>query len=78
MEHQLRRRTAAPRIFHFRKLSNGARKSVGRGRFQEAVLKLKAPSGTTYYIQATTWRDKKQLCFVSTSDISFSNGLSVK
>ena len=60
------------------KLSNGARNSVKRGWFREAVLKLKSPTGTTYYIQATTWRDKKQVCFVSTSHAGFSNGLSVK
>ena len=36
--------------FPFHKLSNGARNSVGRGWFREAVIKLKAPSGTVYYI----------------------------
>jgi len=64
--------------FPFLKLSNGARNSVGRGWFREAALKLKSPTGTTYYIQATTWRDKKQVCFVSSSSVGFSNGLSVK
>ena len=43
-----------PKDFPFLKLSNGARTSVKRGWFREAVLKLKTPSGTTYYIQATT------------------------
>ena len=64
--------------FHFLKLSNGARNLVARGWFREAVLKLKSPTGTTYYIQATSWRDKKQVCFVSTSGVGFSNGLSVR
>ena len=64
--------------FPFLKLSNGARDSVGRGWFREAVIQLKAPSGTKYYIQATTWRDKKQVCFLSTSSIGFSNGVSVR
>ena len=64
--------------FPFLKLSNGARNSVHRGWFREAVIKLKSPSGTTYYIQATTWRDKKQVCFISSSHAAFSNGLSVK
>ena len=64
--------------FPFLKLSNGARNSVARGWFREAVLELKSPTGTTYYIQATTWRDKKQVCFVSTSNVGFSNGLSVR
>ena len=64
--------------FPFLKLSNGVRKSVGRGWFREAVLKVKSPTEGTYYIQATTWRDKKQVCFVSTSTVGFSNGLYVK
>ena len=64
--------------FPFLKLSNGARDSVGRGWFREAALKLQTPSGSTYYIQATTWRDKKQVCFVSNCTVGFSNGISVK
>ena len=31
-----------------------------------------------YYIQATTWRDKKQICFISITHVGFSNGYSVK
>ena len=64
--------------FPFHNLSNGARNSVGRDWFREAVIKLKALSRTVYYIQVTTWRDKKQVCFLSTSNIGFSNGYSVK
>jgi len=60
------------------KLSNGARNGVERGWYREAVLKLKAPGGKVYYIQCTTWRDKKQVCFLSSNQVGFSNGLSVK
>ena len=42
----------------FLKLSGGAL-MVERGWFREAVIKMKTPSGKTYYIQCTTWRDKK-------------------
>ena len=62
----------------FLKLSNGARNSVKRGWFREAVLKLKTPTGKIYYIQCTTWRDKKQVCFLSSKEAGFSTGLSVK
>ena len=43
----------------FLKLSGGALRMVERGWFREAVIKMKTPSGKTYYIQCTTWRDKK-------------------
>jgi hypothetical protein len=34
--------------------------------------------GKEYYIQGSTWRDKKQVCFLSTNEVGFSNGLAVK
>jgi hypothetical protein len=64
--------------FPFLRLSRGARDSVKRGWFREAVLELKTPSGKKYYIQATTWRDKKQVCFLSSNEVGFSDGMSVK
>ena len=48
----------------FLKLSNGVRLGVKRGWFREAVLKLKTTTGKSYYLQYTTWRDKKQVCFL--------------
>jgi hypothetical protein len=64
--------------FPFLKLSNGARSSIERGWFREAVIKILSPRGTVYYIQATTWRDKKQVCFLSNSEIGFSDGFLVR
>jgi hypothetical protein len=64
--------------FPFLKLSRGARDSVARGWFREAIVEMKTPTGKTYYIQATTWRDKKQVCFLSTSSVGFSDGMTVK
>eukprot|EP00956_Cyclotella_meneghiniana_P022021 scaffold40902_cov50-Cyclotella_meneghiniana.AAC.1 len=64
--------------FPFLRLSRGAKDSVKRGWFREAVLELKTPSGKKYYIQATTWRDKKQVCFLSSNEVGFSDGMSVK
>ena len=46
----------------FLKLSNRARLGVKRGWFREAVIWLKSCTEKTYYIQCTTWRDKKQVC----------------
>ena len=58
--------------FPFSKLSNGAQYMIPRGWYQEAEIKMHSPSGLIYYIQATTWRDKKQVCFVSTSQVGAS------
>ena len=57
------KKSRADEDIHFLKLSNGARNGVKRGWFREAVIKLKAKSGKHYYIQYTTWRDKKQVFF---------------
>jgi hypothetical protein len=64
--------------FPFRRLSRGAKDSVKRGWKREAVIKMKTPTGKVYYIQATTWRDKKQVCFLSTNEVGFSDGSTVK
>jgi len=55
----------------FLKLSNGARNRVKRGWYREAVLKVKAKIGKHYYyyIQCTTWRNKKQVCFLNTNQV---------
>ena len=34
--------------------------------------------GKEYYIQGSTWRNKKQVCFLSNNEVGFINGLSVK
>jgi len=46
--------------------------------YRKTVLKLKAPGGKVYYIQCTRWRDKKQVCFLNTIQVGFSNELSVR
>ena len=61
----------------FLKLSNSARNGVKCGWFREAVIKLKAKSGKHYYIQCTTWRNKKQVCFLSSNDVGSISGLSL-
>ena len=61
----------------FLKLSNGARLGIARGWFREAVIKLKTKTGKVYYIQCTTWRDKKQV-FLSSNGVGSSNGLTVR
>ena len=44
----------------FHKLSKGARESVSKGWYREAVIEMKTPTGKKYYIQVTTWRDKNK------------------
>ena len=51
---------------------------VERGWFREAVIKMKTPSGKTYYIQCTTWRDKKQVSFLHTAVVGNSRGKTVR
>jgi len=54
----------------FLKLSNGALRKVERGWFREAVMKVKEKArGNSYFIQCTTWRDKKQVMFVHTKAV---------
>ena len=72
------KKSRADSDFPFLRLSRGARDSVKRGWFREAVLELTTPRGKKYYVQATTWRDKKQVCFLSTNEVGFSDGMSVK
>ena len=62
----------------FLKLSNGARNEVERGWFREAVIELKTKIGKRYYIQCTAWLDKKQVCFLNSNDVGFSDGMVVK
>jgi len=61
----------------FIKRFNGAHLGVERGWFCEAVIQLKSPTGKAYYIQCTTWRDKKQVYFLHNFDVGASVGLSV-
>merc|ERR1712197_297235 len=51
--------------FPFLKLSNGALNLLPRGLFREAVVQLKTAFWKSFCIQATTWKDKKQVCFLS-------------
>ena len=62
----------------FIKLSNGALRNVERGWFREAVCKVRTQSGEEFWIQVTTWRDKKQVMFVHTHKIGRSDDVKVK
>ena len=62
----------------FLKLLNGAQNGVKQGWYRDAVLKLRTPDGKEYYVQSTMCWDKKQVCFLSTNEVEFSNGISVK
>lgn len=61
----------------FLKLSNGARNGLERGWFREAAIELKTKSNKRYYIQCTTWRDKKQVMFLHNTEVGRSDGFSV-
>ena len=62
----------------FLKLSNGARDSVKRGWLREAVVKVILPHAKVLYIQCTSWKDSKQVMFVSTNRVGCSSGIVVK
>ena len=74
------KKSRADEDFPFLKLSNGARDGVKRGWFREAVLERRVgrKRGKKYFILATTWRDKKQVCFLSSNRVGSSTGLFVK
>ena len=61
----------------FLKLSKGTRNALERGWFREAVIQMKTKTGKTYYIQCTTWRDKKQVYFLSSNRVGASEELTV-
>ena len=58
----------------FSKLSKGAKDQLERGWFREAVIEMKTRTGKKYYIQCTTWKDKKQVCFLSSNRVGSSAG----
>ena len=62
----------------FNKLSPGALWEVSMGWFQEAIIWKKTPAGKKYAIQATTWRDKKQVLFLHTTKVGRSNSIDTK
>ena len=39
---------------------------------------MKIQTGKAYYIQCKTWRDKKQVCFLSPNEVVYTEGLTVK
>ncbi len=62
----------------FHKLSNGARTMIERGWYHEAAIKLRAENSRhEYYIQCSTWKDKKQVMFLSNNKVGHSVGLTV-
>jgi hypothetical protein len=64
-------------VIPFLKLSNGACNGLVRGWFCEACVKLRAGK-TPYYPQCTTWKDNKQVSFLSNSKVGRSNGMTVQ
>ena len=48
-----------------------------RGWYREAVIEMKTTHGKSYYIQCTTWRDKKQVCFLSSNRTGSSAGKNI-
>jgi hypothetical protein len=61
----------------FLKLSNRARNQLDRGWFREACLRL-SEGRLHYYLQCTTWKDKKQVSFLSNNKVGRSDDLTVQ
>ena len=51
----------------FNKLSKGAVKQVEKDWFREAVIEMKSKTNKRYCIQCITWRNKRQVCFLSSN-----------
>jgi hypothetical protein len=58
----------------FMKWSNRAMASIERGFYIEAAVEQKTDAGKTYYVQCSTWKDKKQVMFAHTTDVGSSRG----
>ncbi len=56
----------------FVKLSKGALRLVDQGWFREAVVEQKTKTGKKFWIQASTWQDKKQVLFIHTNKVGLS------
>ena len=61
----------------FHKLSKGAMDSIECGWFCKAAVKQETKTGKTFYIQNSTWKDRKQVMFLHTTDIGTSKSHSV-
>jgi hypothetical protein len=57
----------------FAKLSKGAMKTIPRGWYREAVLQMRV-GRKEFYVQATSWKDRKQVMFIHTTNIGSSRG----
>ena len=62
----------------FLKLQNGSRNELQWGWFREAAIKIKNRTGNAYYIQCTTWRDNRQVWFLSSDEAGYTEGLTVE
>ncbi len=63
----------------FMKLSKGARNKLRKGWFCEAYMRKNLPwSKKAYYMQCTTRNDEKQVMFLATNRVWFSQGLTVQ
>ena len=62
----------------FTKLSSEDNNSISKGWFREAIIEMKTFHAKKYYMQCTTWRDKKQVCFLSSNRVGVSEVLFAK
>jgi hypothetical protein len=69
--------TRADKDFPFLELLQGAKNEVKRGWYCEAVMECMTTFNIIYYLQATTWREKKQVCFLSSNKVGASYGMMV-
>jgi hypothetical protein len=58
----------------FHQLSAGAVATAGRGWFREAVIERVTSTGKKFWIQCTSWIDRKQVMFLHTSCVGQSSG----
>eukprot|EP00984_Skeletonema_dohrnii_P004810 scaffold1689_cov99-Skeletonema_dohrnii-CCMP3373.AAC.1 len=72
------KKARADRDIPFLKLSKGALNTLKRGWFREAVIVIKAKNGKRYYVQCCSWKDKKQVCFLNSNEIGYSDGTTVR
>ena len=58
----------------FTKLSKGELQTIPPGQFREVVLEQSMKTKKKYYIQCSSWKDRKQIMFIHTTCIGSSHG----
>ena len=55
----------------FIKFQNGSRNGLQRGWYHGSEINIKNQTGKAYFIQCTTWRERKQVLFLNLNEVGY-------